>query len=114
MTTKFNQIVVWPATLVGADQAEDFNAFILEQLNTRAEFIGTFFTLPGAGGEGGRSDAVFRIHDDDVMKFAVPRLGFGMRWIEDVLDNEKRHISEGAQDATIYPPEFHALAKKAA
>jgi hypothetical protein len=47
---------------------------------------------------GGRVDTIFAVHDDDVMKFAVPRLAMGIRWIEDVLDNEARETEH-----SIYP-----------
>ena len=105
----FKQAVVWPGTIVADDQAIELEAFILEALGTRAKYIGCFRTLPGAGGEGGRADAVFYVHSEDIPKFAVPRLKFDMRWVEDVLDNEARRIVNGEQAFTIYIPEVHAL-----
>ena len=105
----FKQPVVWPSTIVTDNQAADFEAFILSELGSRAKYIGCFYTLPGDGGEGGRADAVFYVHSEDLNKFAVPRFQYGMRWVEDVIDNEKRRINDGEQKSTIYTPEFHAL-----
>jgi hypothetical protein len=45
-------------------------------------------------GTGGRNDVVFAVHQDDIKTFAVPRLSIGVRWVEDVLDNETRHNLE--------------------
>ena len=42
-------------------------------------------------------DGRWTVHNDDVMKFAIPRLQMGIRWIEDALDNESDNHS-------IYPP----------
>jgi hypothetical protein len=42
---------------------------------------------------GGRSDVFFYIHDEDITKFAVPRLGLGIRWWEDVVHyNNNSHL----------------------
>jgi hypothetical protein len=35
--------------------------------------------------EGGRCDILFYIHDEDIRKFALPRLSLGIRWWEDVV-----------------------------
>jgi hypothetical protein len=34
---------------------------------------------------GGRNDLFFFVHDEDVAKFAIPRLQMGIRWWEDVV-----------------------------
>ncbi len=47
---------------------------------------------------GGRHDVFFAVHNDDVMRFAIPRLQMGIRWIEDVLENEARETEH-----SIYP-----------
>jgi hypothetical protein len=47
----------------------------------------------GHGSKGGVQD-----HDEDVTKFAVPRLSLGIRWWEDVIKyNDNSHL---------YPKEF--------
>lgn len=83
---EFNQVCVWPATLVGKD-AKGFEAFILRELHTRVKFLEEIVTTEGCGGEGGRHDVFFAVHNDDIGKFAVPRLFYGMRWVEDCIGN---------------------------
>ena len=34
---------------------------------------------------GGRNDLFFYVHEDDIPKFALPRLQMGIRWWEDVI-----------------------------
>jgi hypothetical protein len=42
---------------------------------------------------GGRNDLFFFVHDEDVSKFAVPRLHLGIRWWEDVIVyNDNSHL----------------------
>lgn len=86
---KFNQLCVWPGTLVGKDQVKDFEKFMLEDVGARVKYETEIETLPTPDeeGTGGRNDVFFYIHDDDIMKFAVPRLSMGIRWWEDVLGN---------------------------
>jgi len=108
----FSQAVSWPGTSLGADAPEDFVQFIADEFkSTRAQYIGCFITKPDMdqfGGPipdtGGRSDLVFCVHEDDIGKFAVARLNYGMRWVDDVIANEKMR-----DDVTIYQLEFHAL-----
>lgn len=105
--SEFTQVCVWPGTTGGAADPKGFAAFILEEFGTRALFLEEYTTAPDmkdgfpVEGTGGRTDLVFAVHSGDVGKFAVPRLAFGIRWIEDVLDNESRR---GA--GSIYPERF--------
>ncbi len=109
----FKQVVVWPGTLLGNNTQEEFEEFLLEELKTRTKYIGEFTTKSDYDDPttGGRKDLLFYIHSEDVMKFAVARLAYGMRWLEDVLDNEKhRNIELGApEDYSIYPDEVVKL-----
>ena len=86
---KFNQLCVWSGILVGVDQIKDFEKFMLEDVGARVKYETEIETLPtnGEPETGGRNDLFFYIHDDDIMKFAVPRLSMGIRWWEDVLGN---------------------------
>jgi len=101
---KYSQVCVWPGTILPETHIEKFvNHF--EENGFRIQHLETLRTSPdrddwGAPieGTGGRSDVFFAIHDDDVMKFSIPRLQMGIRWIEDVLDNEARET-----DYSIYP-----------
>ena len=89
----FTQVVVWPGTVVGAAEVTNFENFILEELGTRCKYLEEILTAPDMKNgypvedTGGRNDLFFSVHKDDIAKFAVPRLAYGMRWIEDVYGN---------------------------
>jgi hypothetical protein len=89
----FRQVCVWPGTLVGQEHVQEFEQFILEQLGTRVQYLEEVTTAPDRNngypveGTGGRNDVLFAVHDDDIGRFAVPRLNYGMRWLEDVYGN---------------------------
>jgi len=103
---EFKQVVLWPGTIVGKEKVEDFEKFILEELDTHVKYIEEFNTLSDRDDpeSGGRNDVLFYVATEDIPKFAVPRLTLGMRWIEDVLDNETYR-----QDYSIYPESMKAL-----
>ena len=88
LNPSFTQVCVWPATVVGQEKIPEFEAFMKAEFDTRIQYLEEIETLPGDGGEGGRNDVFFAVHDEDVGKFAVPRLAYGIRWIEDVLSTE--------------------------
>ena len=103
----FNQVCIWPGTIVEENQIQEFEDWFKKQ-GYRIQFLESIRTDPdrdetGAKvpGTGGRTDLVFAVHDEDVMKFAIPRLQMGIRWIEDVLDNE--HLST---TWSVYPERF--------
>lgn len=90
---EFTQVCIWPGTDVGHSQIEIevFEKFMAENFNgTRVQYLEEIKTGPDENdvGTGGRNDLFFAVHYDDITKFAVPRLFEGIRWIEDVLDNE--------------------------
>ena len=101
----FKQLCVWPATLLEENQIQDFINFFQEDMGVRVEYKTTLLTNPDLDAKGnpepdtgGRHDVFFYIHDEDVMKFAVPRLSLGIRWWEDVIKyNDNSHL---------YPLEF--------
>ena len=109
----FKQVVVWPGTTLGPETPENFEAFILEELKTHAKFIGVFETAPDYNDDtsGGRHDLCFYVASEDIPKFAVPRFAYGMRWLEDVLDNEHhRNVEMGIpEEYSIYPEEMRKL-----
>ena len=99
---EFRQVCVWPGTVVG-DERKEFVASMLSEFGARVAYLEEVETLPDMGsdgqcvdGTGGRNDLFFAVHRDDIVKFAVPRLAYGIRWIEDVL-------SEANGGASIYP-----------
>ena len=89
MKKEFNQLCVWPGTVVGDNKKvqEDFVKFFKDELGVTVKYETEVKTLPDETGPGGRNDLFFYIADDDISKFAVPRLSMGVRWWEDVLGN---------------------------
>jgi|TARA_Y100000310_G_C20477504_1_gene713101 hypothetical protein len=86
----FNQLVVWPGTVMGDNTATDFEDFFKEEGFT-VKFADSFMTLPDPGKDpsesGGRGDILFYIADEDIGKFSIWRLKHGMKWWEDYLNN---------------------------
>jgi len=99
---EFRQVCVWPGTVVG-DEREEFVSSMLNEFGARVAYLEEVETCPDRDsggrcveGTGGRNDLFFAVHRDDIGKFAVPRLAYGIRWIEDVL-------SEVNGGAALYP-----------
>ncbi len=100
----FSQVCVWPGTIVTNQQIHEFEGYFKEN-GFRVQYLESLLTNPDRDENGiavpetgGRTDAFFAVHNDDVMKFAIPRLQMGIRWIEDVLENEARETEH-----SIYP-----------
>ena len=87
MKGKFNQLCVWPGTVVEKDEIVALETFFKDEMGVTIKYETQVKTLPDETGPGGRNDLFFYIADDDIMKFAVPRLNMGIKWYEDVLDN---------------------------
>ena len=95
----YNQLCVWPATIVGEEDKKEFIDFMKDTFDVRVKYYTEVLTNPDIdedGNEvedtGGRNDLLFHVHDDDISKFAVNRLTYGIRWWEDVIkynDNYK-------------------------
>lgn len=106
----YTQVCVWPGTSVLEPGVPDkirikvFEEFMLKEFNTRVQYLEEIKTAPDmkdgypVQGTGGRIDLFFVAHSEDLGRFAVPRLKAGIRWVEDVIDNEK-HRDNGS----IYP-----------
>lgn len=98
----FEQVCVWPGTLIKENEIKDFEEWILNEFKTRVQYLETIETEPDikngkiTEGTGGRHDVFFAIHKEDVGKFSIPRLLFRIRWVEDVL-------SKGNYKNKIYP-----------
>jgi len=98
----FKQVCVWPGCLVGEDKVNEFIEFMLKEFKTKIQFLEEIKTKPDTKhgrqveGTGNRNDLFFAVHNEDVGKFAVPRLSVGIRWIEDVL-------AKGNYTSKIYP-----------
>jgi len=98
MESKFTQLCVWPSTTLGENTVEDLVQFFVDTFDTRIKFEEIVLTLPDkkdgiiVKDTGGRSDIFFYAHTDDLSKFSVPRLNYGIRWWEDVVGNGSHQI----------------------
>ena len=91
MKGKFNQLCVLQGCLMPEGGAKELESFFKDEMGVTVKFETEVKTLPDPGDlgmkTGGRNDVFFYIADDDIGKFAVPRLSMGIRWYEDVLGN---------------------------
>ena len=104
--SKFNQLCVLQGTIMPDGGAKELENFFKEQMGVTVKFETQVKTLPDTPKcteTGDRNDIFFYIADDDIGKFAVPRLQMGIRWWEDVLGN-------GASN--LYTEEFLEKYKK--
>ncbi len=90
----FNQVCVWPSTVVSEGDIPKFEKWLQDTFGVRGQFLEDYRTLPtvdeygnAVEGTGGRADVLFAIHKEDVGRFATARLEYGIRWIEDAIDN---------------------------
>jgi len=87
----FSQLCVWPGTIVGQDEIQNFENWFKEEFDCTVKYAEEVLTLPDPGdtsGEtGGRNDLFFYIKDEDITKFAIQRFKVSIRWWEDVLGN---------------------------
>jgi hypothetical protein len=90
----YRQICVWPGTVVGKENIEDFVLFFKNDMDIRVQYLEEVITKPGMGGDGGRNDCFFAVHNDDVNKIVMPRLSMGIKWIEDFMMNEGNQIHD--------------------
>ncbi len=87
----FNQVCVWPGTLVG-DNVSEFENYLKTDMKTRVQYLEEIETSPDTDNDGhpventgGRNDLFFAVHNEDIQRFAIPSKMIGVRWIEDVL-----------------------------
>jgi hypothetical protein len=81
----FSTVCVWEGTLVEG-KVEEFEKYLLDELGARVQYLEEIRTKPGKGGEGGRNDVFFAVHDKDVSgRFAPQRLAYGIRWLDDAI-----------------------------
>ena len=86
----YTQVCVFPGIIVDEDKIQEFVDRIKEVFDTRVQYLETILTKPDLDdpeNTGGRSDVFFAVHQDDIGKFAVKRLQYGIRWIEDAMSN---------------------------
>lgn len=97
--SKFTQLCVWQGTSLEGSSVEEFEKYFKDELGCKIKFSEAVVTLPDRGEDGdkventgGRTDLFFYIHEDDMGKFAIRRLAFGIRWWEDVIGNREHFI----------------------
>tara|TARA_R110000824_G_scaffold205614_1_gene390530 strand:- start:165 stop:506 length:342 start_codon:yes stop_codon:yes gene_type:complete len=86
------------------DKLSELAKILPKMFDCRFKMAEAYETLPGNDGEGGRRDVLFYVHGDDIGKFAVPRLEYGISWWEDAVANEKEIIPN--EILTKYPMEW--------
>lgn len=64
------RIVILATTCPDENEQRNIVNFFAEE-KMRVEFVGKYETLPGNGGEGGRSDLVFDMNDEDVSHASI-------------------------------------------
>lgn len=97
----YTQVCVFPGLIVDEDKIQEFVDQIKEVFDTRVQYLETITTKPDVDdpeNTGGRLDVFLAVHQDDIAKFAVRRLQYGIRWIEDILSN-----ANGYHLNPIYP-----------
>ena len=92
--SEYKQLCVWEGVLMDGQTPESFEEYIGEQMDSRTKFAEQVHTLPDmkdgvpVKGTGGRSDIFFYIHNEDIGKFAVPRLQYGIAGGKMYLETE--------------------------
>ena len=90
----YSQVCVWEGTTVPQDQIKAFEKFFKDDYETRVKFIEVWIKKST-----GVAYCLFKIHEDDVTKFAVGgRFALGVRWIEDVIDNNRALFPKRIKD----------------
>ena len=93
----YKTVCVMPGTVLGEDTpAAVVKDFFLMNWGVRITDIREIVTLIEAPEGGVRHDLIFRMHDDDVPKFAGPRLSTDIKWW---TDWEVSHLGDYNMDA---------------
>ena len=89
----YTQVLIWEG--VELPDTKEFETKVGEFVRAKIKLLGSIITSPTTvngipePNTGGRIDLVFSVHDsDNTPMFAMRRLEMGMRWLEDVLNND--------------------------
>jgi hypothetical protein len=96
-SSKYSQHAVFKGLLCDTEEHKQSLYDGLKEMGFHApKIIATFRTLPGQGGEGGRSEVLVAFHTDDLGKLAVSpmHLSGGFSWDDDYYANNKEIIPE--------------------
>lgn len=89
----YTQLCVWRGCIVGKEKIKEFEESMGKEIgDSRIRYEREYLTLSGQGGEGGRNDLLFWVHNDDIGKFTIPRIQFGISWWEDHVTNNRSVI----------------------
>jgi len=100
----YSQVCVWPGTTIEPGQEVEVEEYILAETGCKVKFLETIITKPDIKnghpvyGTGNRHDIFLAVQEDDIFKFALTRMQFGIRWVEDVIGEWN-----GYNDNPIYP-----------
>ena len=96
----FDLVCVWSGTLIGEKHESEFENWFKNEFDIEVQYLEEVTTLPDRDKDGnvvektgGRNDVFFAIKREDASKFAIPRLHFSIRLVEDAI----------LQDENIYP-----------
>ena len=99
-------LALWPGSRVCEVDRGELMRFFAHQFGIVPTIVGCVTTIPDKDKDGanvpetgGRYDFFFYVDNADVLKFAMPRFQFGMRWWQDIYFNDQQDI---------YPPDFLA------
>lgn len=100
MENNYTQLCVWQGIIVGEGERINFEVFFEKEMGVRVKYLCEVKTNPDLDENGNivpetgrRNDVMFYVHNDDIGKFAVPRLSIGIRWWEDVIKyNDGSHL----------------------
>jgi hypothetical protein len=92
----YEQVCIWPGCAVqGASHPmtpAEFEGAMLLNLNVRVQYLEEIRTAADQDehgrtleGTGGRTDLFFAIHHEDIGRFALARLPYHIRWVEDAM-----------------------------
>jgi hypothetical protein len=97
---KYEQMVVLQGCKYNNDADKQYFLDIFKKHNFRKpKIVGVVTTLPSKDehgniipNTGGRQDLFFFINNKDINKFAIWRLIYDMKWLEDIYHKNEEHI----------------------
>ena len=89
----FTQVYVADGLILNNEtEIQEFEELLKEKFDVRAKYLEQLKTFPDIDsigrqieGTGNRNDVFFTIHDEDVLKFKLPKFKMGASYLEDIL-----------------------------
>ncbi len=110
---KYSQVCVWPGVILHPSDYEEFEETMLEEVGVRIKILEVIETRPDMDrgkpvpGTGGRHDLFFCVHEADIREFALKRLIYNIRWVEDMIskvNGGNRLYPEYVEDYVSWDP----------